>query len=125
MTKTSEDWLLLTNNFLLLGLGGADDAVVVDLKHFNHLGVDKTTGIATVGPGNLLKDLVEGLNNAGRFMPHGSSPTVGVGGLIAVGGIGYTSRENGLSIDVMQEVEVVLANGTVTRATKHSNPDLF
>ncbi|KAJ4132356.1 hypothetical protein NW754_015171 [Fusarium falciforme] len=112
-------------DFINKCLGGADDAVVVDLKHFNHLGVDKTTGIATVGPGNLLKDLVEGLNNAGRFMPHGSSPTVGVGGLIAVGGLGYTSRENGLSIDVMQEVEVVLANGTVTRATKHSNPDLF
>ncbi|KAL6360952.1 hypothetical protein LRP88_04412 [Fusarium phalaenopsidis] len=107
------------------GLGGADDAIVVDLKHFNHLSVDKTTGIATVGSGNLLRDLVEGLNNAGRFMPHGPSPTVGVGGLIAVGGIGSTSRENGLSIDVMQEVEVVFANGTVTRATKNSNLDLF
>lgn len=115
---------MLTKSFPL-GLGGADDAIVVDLKHFNHLSVDKTTGIATVGPGNLLKDLVEGLNNAGRFMPHGSSPTVGIGGLIAVGGIGYTSRENGLSIDVMQEVEVILANGTVTRATKMTNSDLF
>ncbi|KAJ4203060.1 hypothetical protein NW759_015259 [Fusarium solani] len=112
-------------DFINKCLGGADDAIVVDLKHFNHLSVDKTTGMATVGPGNLLGGLVEGLNNAGRFMPHGSSPTVGVGGLIAVGGIGYTSRENGLSVDVMQEVEVVLANGTVTRATKNSNPDLF
>ncbi|EEU34981.1 uncharacterized protein NECHADRAFT_78529 [Fusarium vanettenii 77-13-4] len=112
-------------DFINQCLGGADDAIVVDLKHFNHLSVDKTTGIATVGPGNLLKDLVEGLNNAGRFMPHGSSPTVGIGGLIAVGGIGYTSRENGLSIDVMQEVEVILANGTVTRATKMTNSDLF
>lgn len=123
--KTSAAWLSLTKSFLRLGLGGADDAIVVDLNHFNHLSVDKTTGTATVGPGNLLKDLVEGLNNAGRFIPHGSSPTVGVGGLIAVGGIGYTSRENGLSIDVMQEVEVILANGTVTRATKNRNPDLF
>ncbi|RTE82503.1 hypothetical protein BHE90_002996 [Fusarium euwallaceae] len=112
-------------DFINKCLGGADDAIVVDLKHFNHLSVDKATDIATVGPGNLLKGLVEGLNNAGRFMPHGSSPTVGVGGLLAVGGIGYTSRENGLSVDVMQEVEVILANGTVTRATKDSNRDLF
>ncbi|RSL72546.1 hypothetical protein CEP53_001012 [Fusarium sp. AF-6] len=112
-------------DFINKCLGGADDAIVVDLKHFNHLSVDKATGIATVGPGNLLKDLVEGLNNGGRFMPHGSSPTVGVGGLLAVGGIGYTSRENGLSVDVMQEVEVILANGTVTRATENSNKDLF
>ncbi|KAL2688999.1 hypothetical protein Neosp_003049 [[Neocosmospora] mangrovei] len=112
-------------DFINKCLGGADDAIVIDLKHFNHLSVDQTTGIATVGPGNLLNNLVEGLNNVGRFMPHGSAPTVGVGGLIAVGGIGYTSRDNGLSIDVMQEVEVILANGTVTRATKKINPDLF
>jgi ethanolamine utilization protein EutQ (cupin superfamily) len=80
---------LLTKNFLLLGLGGADDVIVVDLKHFNHVSVDKTTGMATVGPGNLLEGLVEGLNNAGRFMPHGSSPTVGVGGetLIVLDGV--------------------------------------
>ncbi|KAH7231563.1 hypothetical protein B0J15DRAFT_555718 [Fusarium solani] len=76
-------------DFINKCLGGADDVIVVDLKHFNHVSVDKTTGMATVGPGNLLEGLVEGLNNAGRFMPHGSSPTVGVGGetLIVLDGV--------------------------------------
>lgn len=95
------------------------------MKYFNSLSLDENTGIATVGPGNQLKSLVEGLNKAGRFMPHGSSGTVGVGGHIAVGGIGYTSRENGLAIDVLTEIEVVLANGTVVEASKNQNSDVF
>ncbi|KAM0321657.1 hypothetical protein ACHAQA_010013 [Verticillium albo-atrum] len=112
-------------DFINKSLGGADDAIVVDMKHFNHLSVNKTTGIATAGPGIALQSLVAGLNEAGCFMPHDSSPTVGVGGHIMVGGIGYNSRENGLAIDALREVEVVLSNGTVTRATKSMNPNLF
>ncbi|KAB2103312.1 hypothetical protein AG0111_0g8656 [Alternaria gaisen] len=42
-----------------------------------------------------------------------------------VGGIGYMSRDLGLSIDVLLELEVVLANGTVVRANKDQHQDLF
>ncbi|KAH7145527.1 hypothetical protein B0J13DRAFT_665948 [Dactylonectria estremocensis] len=113
-------------DFINKCIGGDDNAIVIDMKYFNKVEVDNTTGIATVGPGQTLKALVNGLiDNGGRYIPHGSSPTVGVGGHLMVGGMGLTSRQNGMSIDVLQEIEVVLANGTVTRASEDENPDLF
>ncbi|KPM45156.1 hypothetical protein AK830_g1330 [Neonectria ditissima] len=98
-------------DFINKCLGGAGGAIVVDLKSFNTIEVDQATQIATA--------------DGNRYIPHGSSPLVGVGGHLMVGGMGYSSRQNGLSIDALTEVEVVLANGTVTRASETSNPDLF
>lgn len=108
------------------GLGGQDDAVVVDMGSFNKLEINKDNGKATIGSGLLLKDVARFLNqNGGRYFPHGASPTVGIGGHIMVGGMAYSSRKNGLSIDAVREMEVVLANGTTTRASETENPDLF
>ncbi|KAM0227603.1 hypothetical protein ACHAPO_011398 [Fusarium lateritium] len=110
----------------LPGLGGADDAVVVDMANFAKREIDGKTGIAVFGSGLLLKDVARFLHqNGGRYFPHGASPTVGIGGHIMVGGMGYSSRKNGLSIDAVREIEVVLANGTVTRASESINSDIF
>ncbi|RSL44970.1 hypothetical protein CEP54_014474 [Fusarium duplospermum] len=110
------------------GIGGNDGAVVVDLKHINHVQVD-SSGVAKVGAGNRLKDVCEKLHSAGkRYMPHGSSPTVGIGGHATVGGLGLHSRILGTSIDVMTAAEVVLANGTVVTVvtvSKTRHPDIF
>ncbi|KAH7165288.1 hypothetical protein EDB81DRAFT_838096 [Dactylonectria macrodidyma] len=107
-------------------IGGDDNAIVVDMNYFNKVEVDNTTGITTVGPGQTLKALITGLtNNGNRYILHGSSPTVDVGGHLMVGGMGLTSRQNGMSIDVLQEIEVVLPNGTVAQASEDENSDLF
>lgn len=108
------------------GLGGADDAVVVDMANFNKREISAEDGVAVFGSGLLLKDVARFLHqNGGRYFPHGASPTVGIGGHIMVGGMGYSSRKNGLSIDALREIEVVLADGTVARASADKNPDLF
>ncbi|KAF4469020.1 FAD binding domain-containing [Fusarium albosuccineum] len=97
-------------DFISKCLGGADGAVV----------------IATVSPGNRLRSLVEGLNKNGkRFIPHGASPTVGVGGHLMVGGSGLATRQHGLAIDMLEQVEVVLADGTITTASEKKHSDLF
>ncbi|KAL2693471.1 hypothetical protein Neosp_000031 [[Neocosmospora] mangrovei] len=107
------------------GIGGNDGAVVVDLKHINDVQVE-SSGVAKVGAGNRLKDVWEKLHSAGkRYMPHGSSPTVGIGGHATVGGLGLHSRLLGTSIDVMTGAEVVLANGTVVTVSKTQYPDIF
>ena len=96
------------------------------MTHFNKREINKENGIAVFGSGLLLKDVARFLHqNGGRYFPHGASPTVGIGGHIMVGGMAYSSRKNGLSIDAVREIEVVLANGTVTRASTNKNPDLF
>ncbi|KAM0547802.1 hypothetical protein ACHAPJ_010263 [Fusarium lateritium] len=113
-------------DFINRCLGGADDAIVVDMANFDKREIDKETGVAVFGSGLLLKDVARFLHqNGGRYFPHGASPTVGIGGHIMVGGMGYSSRKNGLSIDAVREIEVVLADGTVAQASISKNPDLF
>ena len=50
---------------------------MVDVMYLSDVQVNPE-GLARVGPGNKLKDIAEKLHAAGgRYMPHGSSPTVG------------------------------------------------
>ena len=46
-------------------------------------------------------------------------------GHATIGGLGPTSRQWGTTLDHICEVEVVLANGTITRANEKQNPDLY
>ena len=39
------------------GLGGADGSLVIDVKNFNRIVLNKATGIATVGAGARLGDI--------------------------------------------------------------------
>lgn len=41
------------------------------------------------------------------------------------GGIGPASRLWGTTLDNVEEMEVVTANGTIVRASTKENPDLF
>lgn len=98
---------------------------MVDVMYLSDLQVSPT-GLARVGPGNKLKDIAEKLHAAnGRYMPHGSSPTVGIGGHATVGGLGLHSRLEGTTLDALQEAEVVLANGTIVRTSSTAHSDLF
>lgn len=96
------------------------------MKTFKKVEVQASNGIATVGPGNTLKILVEGLHAQGaRFMPYGSSSSMGIGGHATVGGLGCHSRMDGAAVDVMAEAQIVIANGSIIRASKNENSDLF
>lgn len=44
---------------------------------------------------------------------------------LAFGGWGYTSRMWGLTLDNIQSLDVVLANGTITTLSNKAYPDLF
>lgn len=46
-------------------------------------------------------------------------------GHATIGGLGPASRLWGSALDHVLEVEVVLANSTITRASETLNPDLF
>ncbi|CAP80927.1 hypothetical protein E8E15_007259 [Penicillium rubens] len=108
------------------GLGGTDGAVAIDLKHLKHFSMDNTTWQATIGAGSLLSDVTQRLSHAGgRAMSHGICPQVGSGGHFTIGGLGPTSRQFGTSIDHVVEVEVVLANSSIVRASDTENQDLF
>lgn len=96
------------------------------MMHFQQFDMDESTHIATIGAGTLLSDVTSRLYNAGkRAMSHGVCPQVGSGGHFTIGGLGPTAREWGSSLDHIEEVEVVLANSSIIRASKDSNQDVL
>jgi FAD/FMN-containing dehydrogenase len=106
--------------------GGEDNTIVVDMKHFQQFSMDKSTWQATIGGGTLLGDVTKRLHdNGNRAMAHGTCPQVGIGGHATIGGLGPTSRMWGSSLDHVEEVEVVLANSSIVRASEKENTDIF
>jgi hypothetical protein len=102
------------------------NGVMIDLENFQTVTVDSSTGIATVGAGLRLGNMATDLfNQAGRALPHGTCPGVGVGGHATHGGYGYSSRAWGLALDTIVGLDVVLANGTAVHASSTENSDLF
>ncbi|KAK7524229.1 hypothetical protein IWZ03DRAFT_322269 [Phyllosticta citriasiana] len=111
-------------NYCLGGTGST--AVVVDLTYFQKFEIDRNSWIATIGAGTLLENSEKQLHeNGNRIISQGVAPQVGLGGHASIGGLGPLGRQLGAAADQVVEVEVVLANLTVLRATKDENKDLF
>jgi FAD/FMN-containing dehydrogenase len=94
-------------------------------KHFTHIQVNTQSNTALLGSGNRLGDIALTLNQFGRGFGHGTCPYVGIGGHSLLGGFAYASRLWGLVLDVIESIDLVLANGTITTASKDHNPELF
>lgn len=92
------------------GYSTPDDGLVLDLRPMATVRVNGDT--ADIGAGARLMEVYTALANAGRALPAGSCPTVGIGGLTLGGGIGVTARKYGLTCDKLVAAQVVLADGT-------------
>ncbi|MFD7922062.1 FAD-binding oxidoreductase [Streptomyces sp. NPDC059740] len=62
---------------------------------------------------------------ANLYFPGGRCPGVGVAGLCLGGGIGFNDRKWGLTCDNLTETRLVVADGSVVRASEQENADLF
>lgn len=125
VTSMQTSFQCVVSDFII-GIGGANDAIVVDLKNFQQFSIDKGTWQATIGGGTLLRDVTKRLHeNGNRAMAHGTCPQVGIGGHATIGGLGPTSRMWGSALDHVEEVEVVLANSSIVRASEQENSDVF
>jgi len=107
------------------GLGIADDALVIDLSMMKDIKVDTASKTVRVQGGCLLKEMDAATHEVGMTVPAGIFGTTGVAGLTLGGGLGYMTRQYGLSIDNLLEADVVLANGSQVKASAKENPDLF
>ncbi len=100
--------------------------LVIDLSPMNAIEVlDRASRRVRVEAGARWMDVALALAPYGWALSSGDYGGVGVGGLATAGGIGWLSRQHGLTIDHLRAVEMVLADGTVTRASDEENPDLF
>jgi FAD/FMN-containing dehydrogenase len=107
------------------GLGVWDDALVADLSTMRSVHVDPAAGTVRVEGGATWGDVDHATHPFGLAVPCGFISTTGVAGLTLGGGIGYLSRQYGLTIDSLLSADVVLADGSFVTASEDEHPDLF
>jgi FAD/FMN-containing dehydrogenase len=107
------------------GLGICEGGLVIDLSRMKGIRVDPQDQTVRVEGGCLWGDVDHATHPFGLAVPSGFLSTTGVGGLTLGGGIGYLSRRSGLTIDNLLEVDVVLADGRLVKASARENADLF
>jgi FAD/FMN-containing dehydrogenase len=102
-----------------------DDGLVIDVGGLTGVDVDVSRGEAVVGAGVRLLDGYRRLWEHGVTIPAGTCPGVGIAGLTLGGGIGFLSRQHGLTCDNLVAIELVDAEGRTLRASEEQHPDLF
>ena len=107
------------------GLGSVDDGIVLDLSGMRGVLVDPRSRVARVLGGSLWGDVDHATHAFGLATPTGIISTTGVGGLTLGGGVGHLTRAYGLAIDNLLAADVVLADGSLVRASEDENADLF
>ncbi len=107
------------------GASMPEGGMVIDLGKLNQVDVNTEARIAHVGGGTLLGELDAATQAHGLAVTAGVDPSTGAGGLTLGGGIGFLARKLGLTIDNLEGVQVVLADGSVVEANENSYPDLF
>ncbi|MFC5929385.1 LLM class flavin-dependent oxidoreductase [Cryobacterium melibiosiphilum] len=103
-----------------------DGGIVIDLRHLDSIEViDEERRLVRIGPGASWSDVATALAPYGWAVSSGDYGGVGVGGLATAGGIGWLARQNGLTIDHIEAVELMLADGEVVRVDADHDPELF
>lgn len=107
------------------GLASCDGGMMIDLSLMKAVEVDPARCVARAEPG------VTGAEFDAATQAHGLATTLGavshtgIAGLTLGGGIGWLARRYGLSIDNLESVEIVTADGRLHVASKTENSDLF
>ena len=109
----------------LAKLSVVDDALVVDLSEMKRVTIDPDARIGRVQAGATSGDLAGPANAHGLALTTGDTHSVGMGGLVTGGGIGFMVRKYGLAIDSLIQAEVVTAAGDIVTTSETEHPDLF
>jgi FAD/FMN-containing dehydrogenase len=110
------------------GISGSavcEGGLMIDLSGMRNVVVDPERRRAVVGGGASLAEMDAATQAHGLAVTGGVVSHTGVAGLTLGGGMGWLTRKLGLSIDNLEAVEVVLADGRCLRASADSHPDLF
>lgn len=109
----------------IAGLALSDGGVTLDMSGMKDVAVDIDARLVRVGPGCTLGDVDRATQAHGLAAGLGFVSATGVAGLTLGGGFGYLSRRYGWTVDDLEEVEIVTADGTIRRSSRTVNPDLF
>ena len=107
------------------GRATIDDGLMIDLSLLKGIQVDVRARTARAQGGVLWKELNRETQLHGLATTGGVVSTTGIAGLTLGGGLGWLMPKYGLALDNLRSVELVMADGTVRRASREENPDLF
>ena len=109
----------------IAGTSMVEAGLVLDMSVMRDVEVDADAKLVHVGPGCLLKHVDAGTQRHGLATVLGFVSETGVAGLTLGGGFGYLSRRHGYTVDNLEEVEIVTADGATRIANRDREPDLF
>ncbi len=107
------------------GQSTCDRGLLIDLANMRGVRVDPRGRRAWVEGGTLLGQVDHETAPHGLFAPLGTVSHTGVGGLTLGGGFGRLARKFGMSIDNVESVDIVTADGKLRHANASENPDLY
>ncbi len=109
----------------LAGFSTCEGGMVLDLSRLRQVSVDPEARRARFAGGCLLGSVDTATQKAGLVFPSGVVSHTGAGGLVLGGGTGWLTRRFDLSCDNVEAFTLVTADGSIVRADKANNPDLF
>jgi hypothetical protein len=136
---TSVKWAADQNIPLVARSGGHSYAgcstvpgLIINTAALRHVAYDPSSNLLEIDGGALNVDIfkaLQGLRPAafkdGMAIVHGRCGAVGVSAYLMGGGTGFDMRSFGAGCDLVDSVDVALADGAVVTASKDQNSDLF
>ena len=102
-----------------------DDALLIDLAGLHTIELNTDESIVRVSPSVTGGELNEFLNPRGLMFPGGHCPTVGLGGFLLQGGMGWNCRGWNWACELVEAIDVVTAAGELVRADEKNNAELL
>jgi FAD/FMN-containing dehydrogenase len=109
----------------LSGQSGCEGGLLISVSSMREVRIDRAARLAHVQAGSLLGPVDHAAQAEGMATVLGTVADTGVAGLTLGGGEGRLSRKYGLTIDNLEAVDLVAADGRALRASAHDNPDLY
>ena len=105
--------------------GNVDGGIVIDVRGLDSLEIDPVARTAWAGSGLTAGEFTTAAAEHGLAVGFGDTGTVGLGGIVTGGGVGYLVRKHGLTIDSLLAAEIVTADGQTRVVDAEHEPDLF
>jgi FAD/FMN-containing dehydrogenase len=106
--------------------------LIINTAALRYVAYDPARSLLRIGGGTLNVDIfnaLQGLRPAafkdGMAIVHGRCGAVGVSAYLMGGGVGFDMRSFGAGCDLVDSVDVALADGTVVTASEDNHRDLF
>src|SRR4051812_10145509 len=107
------------------GHSSTDGGIVLDLRDLKAIDVDVDAQTATAQAGLTASEVNAATGEHGLVIGFGDTGSVGIGGIVTGGGVGYLVRKYGLTIDNVLAAQVVTADGELHDVDADQEPDLF